>query len=181
MSGSGCSLHSLRSPGSVLTSLLLPVPHSAPVRAAIHDVSFPIDCEKIYLCFYPLAIQLWPLPFDLIISAHLFPSFYWYIDPFFKEKKNDPYLLVPCHRTSIAITYLHYFRFQNKIIWWLSMIRKVILENRISVCYIKSFLGLLDIICCISLLERELLSSFPDGSIYEHLVISLVSYVSMPL
>lgn len=90
-------------------------------------------CENIY----PLVIHLL---LCLILSSVLIPS------PIFPNRvfpKNDLSPLVLFFRTSLTIRYLYYLHFQNKIIWWLSIIRKIILENHIFVCYIDSFLGLL--------------------------------------
>ena len=138
--------------------LVPPVPQTTGPEAAFNDVTFSTYCEVACVCFDLLFIQLL---FHLILSSVPIPS------PISPKKKN-PSLLVPFHKTSMTSRHSHYFDFQNKIIRWMSLIRKIILENLTSICYITPFLWLLDLICCISRLERELLS-FPDGSVYEHL------------
>ena len=118
---------------------------------------------------FPLTVK-WPvsaLIFCLSSSSSIWFCLQCPSLPQFPLKKN-PSLLVPFHKTSMTSRHSHYFDFQNKIIRWMSLIRKIILENLTSICYITPFLWLLDLICCISRLERELLS-FPDGSVYEHL------------
>lgn len=47
---SGCSFHTLQSPGGMLT--VLPEAQTTPVRAAFHDAGFPVDFGKRYISVY---------------------------------------------------------------------------------------------------------------------------------
>lgn len=122
---SGCSFHTLQSPGGMLT---MGCCHGHRLlTSGLLSLCWLSSWlwEKMHLCIHPLVVQLL---FCLILSSvfipsQIFPSRGFFVFVFVFQKMILPFWFFSIGflwQLDICIT----FHFQNKIIWWLSIIRK---------------------------------------------------------